>query len=168
VFIPFEVVKATTKAGDTWRGEICRNVFTSSGLVDKFTSWTPLQSRFLEPDNFATLAFSGETPSAEQVKQLTEELNLPYRRTVAAAIGAAAEIGAQYRGTLQEAQDDAVLGERARALLREWRQIERLSKQGDTASILSLRQSLMKLQLLNQDSYELKYRYLINKLLSEN
>ncbi|MEI6502616.1 MAG: carbohydrate-binding family 9-like protein [Armatimonadota bacterium] len=168
VFVPFSVVKATTKAGDKWRGEICRNCFTSSGVVDKFTSWTPLQARFLEPDNFATLAFSGETSSAEQVKQLTEQLNLPYRQTVAASMKAAAEIGAQYKGTLQEAQEDAAMGERARGLLREWRTIERLSKQTDTASILDLRHSLMQLQELNQASYELKYKYLISKLLSEN
>lgn len=168
VFVPFEVVKANTKAGDKWRGEICRNVFTSTMVVDKFTSWTPLQARFLEPDNFATLAFSGETCSAEQVRQLTEQLNLPYRQTVAASMKAAAQIGAQYKGTLQEAQDDALLGERARGLLREWRQIERLSKQSNTASILNLRQSLMKLQMLNLDSYEVKYKYLIAKLLSEN
>lgn len=168
VFVPFAVVRATAKAGDKWRGEICRNTNMNRSGGDKFTCWTALQSRFLEPENFATLLFAAETATPEKGAQVTEQLNLPYRQTIAAEMKAAATIGRDYLATLEEAKTDAVFGEQAKDLLREWKRIDRLSKQTTTASILELRQSLMKLQTLNQQSYEVKYKYLIAKLLAEN
>ncbi|MHB8997101.1 MAG: sugar-binding protein [Armatimonadota bacterium] len=169
IFVPFEAVKAArVKAGDKWRGQICRNVFTDSVGGDKFTSWTPLEARFLEPENFAILLFDAQTLQPAQVAQVTEQLNLPYRQTLTDELKEAAALGAQYKETLQVAQDDPKHGERARELLREWRRIDRLARQANQASILDTRQSLVKLNELNEQSYQLKYRYLIDKLFAEN
>jgi hypothetical protein len=169
MFVPYEAVKAAkVKAGDKWRGEICRNVFTDQVGGDKFTSWTPLQARFLEPDNFAILLFNAQTLEPAQVAQVTEQLNLPYRQTLTAELKEAATLGAQYKETLEVAQTDPKHGDRARELLREWRNIDRLARQANSASILDTRQSLVKLQALNEQSYQLKYRYLIDKLFAEN
>ncbi|MCK5802659.1 MAG: carbohydrate-binding family 9-like protein, partial [Lentisphaeria bacterium] len=51
--IPYAAL-GTTKPADsaTWRIAFCRNTWTTDSGGDKFTSWPPLQSRFLEPENF--------------------------------------------------------------------------------------------------------------------
>lgn len=168
VLVPPAVLKASLKSGDKWRGDICRNIFQTRSGGDKFTSWTPLQSRFLEPEHFATLTFGDQTATAAKAAQLTEELNAPYRQTLLTEVKDAASQGAQYREALKDASDDPTFGEPARKLLREWRQIETLSKGSDQANTLEMRKSLTQLQALNEQSYQLKYKYLINKLLSEN
>ena len=168
VRIPFEVLKSTPKAGGKWHAEVCRNIFTTASGGDKFTSWTPLQSRFLEPDNFATLAFSGETRDAAGAATITEQLNAPYRAKLTAQVKAAAVQGQGYLDTLKQAAADAKYGESARALLADWQTIEKLGRQADTAGILDIRTALMKLQALNEQSYQVKYKYLIEKLLTEN
>lgn len=166
--IPAEVLKASLRGGDKWRAGICRNIFTTPSGGDKFTSWTPLQSRFLEPENFAILTFSSEAGNAAKASELTEQLNAPYRETLLKEVQVAAAQGEQYQAALKEASDDATFGERARKLLRDWRQIEKLSQARDSASTLDMRRSLTQLQALNEQSYQIKYKYLINKLLSEN
>lgn len=168
LLIPAAVLKASPKGGDKWFGEICRNIFATRSGGDKFTSWTPLQSRFLEPDHFAALTFSNESASAAKAAQLTEQLNAPYRQALLGEVKAAATQGAQYQGTLKDASADVTFGEQARKLLSDWQEIEKLSKSSNNAGTLEMRQSLTQLQALNEQSYQLKYKYLINKLLSEN
>lgn len=166
VCIPAAVVKAAPKAGDKWRGEVCRNIWTTASGGDKFTSWTPLQSRFLEPEHFALLSFMPGSLQPAEAEKLTEQLNAPYRAQLAAQVQAAAALGTQYLPALRQAQTDATYGEQARRLLRDWRRLERLSKQNTQASILDTRQALMKLEALGEQSYQLKYKYLIDQLLA--
>ena len=168
VLVPTEVLRATIKSGDTWHGEICRNIHTVRSGGDKFTSWTPLESRFLEPERFATLTFSIERGNAAMAAPITEQLNAPYRQTMLAEVQDAAAQGKQYRVALQEASGDATYGEQARKLLGEWRRIETLSQSSNNASTSEMRASLTQLQALNAQSYQLQYKYLINKVLSEN
>lgn len=165
---PYSLLKGTPQAGGTWRGNICRNIFTTTSGGDKFTSWAPLQSRFLEPENFAFLKFDAGTPSVAEAAAMTEELNAPYRAVLATQIAEAAALGVDYVDTLKQASEDEKFGERARDLLREWRQIERLNREAQQASILDMRVALMRLQVLNVQSYEVKYQYLIYRLLSQN
>ena len=168
VLIPAAVLKATIKGGDTWHGEVCRNIFTVRSGGDKFTSWTPLESRFLEPEHFATLTFGNETGNAAMAAPITEQLNAAYRQTMLAAVQAAAAQGEQYRAALQEASGDATFGEPARKLLGEWGRIGKLRESSSTAGTREMRASLTQLQALNEQSYKLQYKYLINKVLSGN
>jgi hypothetical protein len=168
VLVPAAVLKATIRDGDTWRGEICRNIFTVRSGGDKFTSWTPLQSRFLEPENFATLRFSGEEASVARAAAVAEQLNAPYRQTLVAQVRDAAEQGRQYRDALGEASGDASFGEAARKLLDEWGRIATLAAAGEAADAVEMRALLTRLRGLGDQSYRVKYKYLINKLLSEN
>lgn len=168
VLIPAAVLKASIKGGDIWHGEICRNINATRSGGDHFTSWTPLQSRFLEPDHFATLTFSNETGSAAKASELTEQLNAPYRQSLLTEVKTAASQGTQYQATLKDASTDATFGEPARKLLDQWQEIEKLSKASNNANTLEMRRSLTQLQALNEQSYQLKYKYLINKLLTEN
>jgi hypothetical protein len=167
--IPWGVVNAALpRDGAQWRGNICRNIFTTKSGGDKFTSWAPLQSRFLEPDNFAFLVFRAACLTPEAAAQVTEQLNAPYRKTLLAEVAAATAQFADYREGLEAAIADEKYGEQARTLLRDWRDLERLGRQADQADILQMRAALTKLALLNRDSYNVKYGYLIRRLLQEN
>jgi len=168
VLIPAAVLKAAPKSGDQWRGAVCRNIFTVRSGGDKFTSWPALQSRFLEPEHFAGLAFSAETGSADTATAITERLNAAYRQTMGEQVQAAAAQGEQYRLALREAGTDAAFGDAARKLLDEWGRIEASGKASGLAGTTDMRASLNRLQALNEQSYRLQYTYLISKLLREN
>jgi hypothetical protein len=167
ICIPATVVGATIAAGATWHGEVCRNIQTVRSGGDKFTSWTPLQSRFLEPENFATLVFRADPASAALAATLSEEVNAPYRDTLFGEIRAAAAQGEQYQAVLQQAGGDATFGETARRLLAEWGQIEALNRSAASANTAGMRAALSQVQALNRQSYQTKYKYLISKLLDD-
>ncbi len=166
--IPWAVVRATPKPGDKWLGNICRNVFTTKSGGDKFTSWAPLQSRFLEPENFATLTFEDSVLTDVKATQLTEKLNKDYRGTLLGQVTEAVKHFGEYRSGLEAAAQDAKYGAKAQALLADWQRFEKISREADTAPILAMREALMKLEALNRESYEVTYGYLIYKLLQEN
>ena len=169
MFIPWAVVSATLPgAGDKWRGDVCRNIFTTKSGGDKFTCWAPLQSRFLEPDNFATIAFQAASLSPDEVGKITEQLNAPYRQLLVQQVAAATAQYAAYREGLQAAVGDEKYGEQARQLMHDWRNLERLGRDAEQADILQMRAALVKLGQLNRDSYEVKYQCLIRQLLREN
>jgi len=44
-----------TASAEPWRIGICRNTYATKSGGDKYTSWPALDSRFLEPHNFAPL-----------------------------------------------------------------------------------------------------------------
>lgn len=165
---PYTMFPGKPAAGKAWTGNICRNIFTAQSGGDKFTSWAPLQSRFLEPENFAVLKFQAGTLSAADAMKVTEQLNSGYRNTLVGQVQEAAKLGADYVGTLKEAVGDAKFGAQAQELLADWQRIEQISREAQKANILDMRQALMKLQELNKQSYDVKYKYLIYRLLSVN
>lgn len=167
-FIPWAVVRVTPKAGDKWFGNICRNIFTTKSGGDKFTCWAPLQSRFFEPENFATLVFTDSVLSSNEAGKVTEQLNAPYRDTLLRQVAEAVKAFGEYREGLELAAKDEKYGEQAKGLLADWERLEAINQQAATAGILEMREALMKLEALNRESYEVKYRYLIDKLLQEN
>jgi hypothetical protein len=165
--IPYEVLGARPVGGDHWKGAFCRNIFVTTSGGDKFTCWPPLQSRFLEPAHFATLAFLAQTlPRAEAVKR-TEELNREYRPGLVKRLHEAAAQREEYKPALETARQDEQFGQEARELLDEWRRIERVDQESDQAPIPEIRQALRKVRALARASYELKYEYLLKKLFSE-
>ena len=166
--IPWVVVRATPKAGDKWFGDICRNIFTTKSGGDKFTCWAPLQSRFFEPENFASLVFTDATLTDVKAAQLTEELNSAYRGTLLKQVGQAIKNFGEYREGLTAAAQDAKYGAKAQALLADWQRFEAINREADKAGILEMREALMKLEALNRESYDVKYGFLIYKLLREN
>jgi hypothetical protein len=163
--IPCSLLKGT--AAGTWRGNVCRNIFTVRSGGDKFTSWAPLQKQFLEPANFAYLTLMPGALTAAEAARATAQLNAPYREALAKLISAAAATGGQYVPTLREASTDATFGERARALLAKWEAIEQVNRTAQTAPVGDMRRALMDLQALNADSYQVKYEYLISKLFAD-
>lgn len=165
---PYTMFPGKPEAGKAWAGNICRNIFTAQSGGDKFTSWAPLESRFLEPQNFAVLNFQAGTLTPAEAMKVTEQLNAAYRGTLVSQVREAGKLGADYVATLKEAAGDAKFGAQAQALLKEWQRIEQINREAERANILDMRAALMKLQELNRDSYDVKYKYLIYRLLAEN
>lgn len=166
--IPWSVCGVRGAGGAKWAGNVCRNIFTKRSGGDQFTCWAPLQAKFSEPENFAAQLLQDKVLTAEQCAQATEELNSGYRRTLLSQVSAAARGFAEYRTGLELAVQDRAHGEQAKALLASWQRLETISREADRASILDMRAALVQLEGLNRDSYKLHYRFLIDKLLSEN
>lgn len=166
--IPWAVVRGQAAEGVKWTGNICRNIFTKRSGGDQFTCWAPLQAKFSEPENFATIAFHDSTLAADKVEQATEQLNSEYRRTLLGQVTEAVKAFTEYREGLASAAQDAAYAEKARGLLDSWQRLETINREAERASILDMRAALVKLETLNRESYTVMYRYLIYKLLEGN
>lgn len=165
--IPYQVIGAKPAAGARWRGTVCRNIFTTRSGGDKFTSWSPLKSRFFEPDNFGTLEYAARTATTTEAAELTGQINQAYRATLVTALHAAAKEGADYLPTLSQAAGSKRFGDQARKLVESWQEVAKLDQEADQAPVLEVRRVLARVQQLSRDSYTVKYQYLIDKLLSE-
>jgi len=165
--IPFDLLGVVPKPGDRWRGDFCRNIFARFSGGDQFTCWAPLQTRFLEPEHYADIELLGAAPSAAEAAALSERLNRPYRDEVAARLGAIAAEGAEYIPTLTEAARDERFADRARLLLRQWRQLDRALRRGESTPLAELRLLQSGAEALRQESYDLKYAYLIATVLGD-
>ncbi|MBM3498145.1 MAG: hypothetical protein FJX74_05695 [Armatimonadetes bacterium] len=164
--IPFALLGASPTIGDTWRGNFCRNIWTTGSGGDRFTCWAPLEARFLEPERFAAIEFLGP-PDLVRASQLTEQLNRPYRRDLARRLRAVAATAPEYTPTLAEAANDERFGEPARDLLARWEQIAEVVREADRAPVVELRGLVRGVQALTQHSYDVKYAYLIAQLLRD-
>jgi hypothetical protein len=167
VRIPFDLLGVTPKPGDRWRGNFCRNIWTTQSGGDKFTSWAPLQTRFLEPEHFATFEFAAAPPDAAQVSAIADHLNAAYRADLTKRVQAAATAGREYLPALTEASAADRFRPKALELRRGWRELDRALANADTTPLLELRRLLKGAQALTQGSYDLKYAYLIATVLGD-
>jgi len=86
VAIPFNLLNYSPKDGDTGRFTVCRNTLTSP--EERYTSWTPADIRFYEPDNFARIIFKGSPlEDSKQVQNIENEINKKYRAFLIMQIG---------------------------------------------------------------------------------
>ena len=167
VRIPFELLGASPRPGERWRGNFCRNIWTTQSGGDKFTSWAPLQSRFLELERFATLEFADSPPDAAQVSAIADRLNGPYRVDFTRRLEATAARGREYVPALEEASEHERFRPQALELRRRWREFDRALANADTMPLPELRRILKGAQALTQESYDLKYAYLIATVLGD-
>jgi hypothetical protein len=167
--IPFAALRTSAvQAGSSWRGTFCRNIqtITASG-GDKYTCWSPLQSRFLEPDNFATIEFRAPPLSLEASTRMGAELNLAYRAELGRLLQVRAGRAAEFQEALRGASTHPRLGAKAQELLAAWQRIEAVSADAASAALPDLRQALITAQGLQEASYVTKYTALLEKLFSE-
>jgi len=168
VRLPYGVLNATPQVGDKWLGAFCRNIWTTNSGGDKFTCWPPLKTRFCEPESFATLSFRGPAPEPKRAAQISEQLSRPYRTHLVVRLRAALPLSKGYLPALAEAAADEQFGKQAAELQQRWEEMQRLGKEANTAPILDLRHTTASVDALVKASYDLKYAYLIAKLLREN
>ncbi len=167
VAIPHDLVKAQPEAGDAWRGNVCRNVWTTNSGGDKFTCWAPLERQFLEPENYATLDMRGDAPPEDDVRSLTQELNERYREYLLAEVEQLLERAPEYRPYLEKARESEELGSAARRLLYRWYRLERMQLESDRFSIQQLRDVVESAEELLSASYDIKYAWLIDGLFAD-
>ena len=165
--IPFGLLKAAPKVGDRWRGDFCRNIWTTYSGGDKFTCWAPLVTQFFEPEHYATIVLSGPAPDVAQAQALTEQLNSGYRADLARRLRETAALGREYFPALAAAAGNAEYQAEALRLARDWRELRRVERQAGRAPLTSLRRTLKDADSLVQQSYHLKYAYLIATVLGD-
>lgn len=164
IAIPHDAVRAEPDVEDAWSGAVCRNIWTTNSGGDKFTSWPALNRQFLEPENYATIAFRGTSPGGEAVGALTGELNHDYRDHLVGQLRAVAERGPIYRPVLERARQSEELGSRARRLLYRWYRLERVQSDPKRFTLQQLRDMVQSAEALEAESYEVKYAHLIDGL----
>jgi len=64
--IPFEGLGRRPSDGEVWRGNVCRNSIVGEDAKPDYSTWTRLVRRFLEPENFAELAFRERTSTGPE------------------------------------------------------------------------------------------------------
>lgn len=163
--VPWSVVGGQPKAGDKWRGTVCRNIFTTQSGGDKFTSLSALQRQFLEPESYSHLVFSDQVLDAAAAARVSAELNAPYRKTLESEVQELAAERGTYEETLRSAVGDPTYGQEAQKLLQGWEALSQLSARLAEASTMELRQGLAVSRDLSKQSHELKYRILLQQLL---
>ena len=165
--VPFAALAQKPKPGDVWKGTLCRNIFTFTSGGDKFTCWSPLQSRFREPEHFAELRFSAETLTPERARTASDSLNKAYRGLILAELKTLALDAPKYLREIERCLGKSRFAKEAASLHAQWVNAQRLTAQAHAASIESVREVLRDAERLQQRSYVLKYRALIEELFEE-
>ncbi len=165
--VPFELLGVSPKPGDRWRGNFCRNIWTTESGGDKFTSWAPLTARFLEPEHFAAIEFLGSPPDPSRAAAIGDRLNRRYRADLSRRLKAAAASSPEYAPALAEASKHPRFRSSAMDLRRRWRQLERVQRQADSAPLPELRRILKGAASLSEESENLKYAYLTAVVLGD-
>ena len=160
----FAYLGATPTAGDIWHGNFCRNIFTTDSGGDKYTTWAPLANRFLEPENFPQFVFEGRTLTAEAAREAENALNAAYRESLLAGLKALDTEAREYAPVLDEAGRDPRYEAAVRPLKAAWDAAIALQREAKTASPTQARSILGRADQLRTDSYNLKYKVLLDKL----
>jgi hypothetical protein len=165
--VSFKLFEVTPQDGAVWHANYCRNIFTTDSGGDKFTTWAPLVSQFLEPEHFPVLRFSAEALSPADCEQAQAVLNAPYRAVLTKEIADLAASAKQYLPFLKQVADDPKYKQRAAPLLEGWDKVVQLQRHAAQAPLPEVRQSLSQSQRLREASHEFQYSVLIERLFED-
>ena len=160
--IPFASLGATPSPGAKWRGAVCRNTWEYKSGGDRFTCWPALKHAFREPESFAILEFRDDAQGADRI---AASLNAPYRHHLIDQIERLARIGREYGPPIARAAGHRAFAGKAKDLTATWRRITALSAEPAKASLPEVRKLIAEASDLERRSYEVKYRFLIERLL---
>jgi hypothetical protein len=161
--IPFAIFGRTPKAGEVWRGNFARNIFTTISGGDKFTTWAPLKASFHEWQRFPRWKFIGTPPPADKLAEVEAQLNNAYYDFLRADIAQNAAQSATYVPTLQQAAKYPQFAA-ANALLSDWEKVQHAQSLGKLASDEDLRGTVALGENLIVKSKKLKYDFLFWQL----
>ena len=166
--ISFAGLGVAPSPGAKWRGAVCRNIWEYKSGGDKFTTWPALQHCFREPESFAVLEFRDDLLEPQQAERIALELNAPYRQHLTRQIKALARTGRQYATPIAAAAGDRAFADEARELSGIWKRVEVISDDPASAPLPEVRKLITMASDLEQRSYEIKYRFLIERLLESD
>ncbi len=164
--IPFTIFGRTPKAGEVWRGNFARNIFTTTSGGDKFTTWAPLQKSFHEWERFPRWKFIGTPPPADKLAEVEAQLNGAYRDFLRNDIASNAAQSALYVPVLQDAAKNVKFAEAA-TLLKDWEKVQHAQSLGKLASDEELRSTVALGGNLIEQSKKLKYDFLFWQLFNK-
>lgn len=167
IAIPHELVGAQPSVGDTWRGNVCRNIWTTISGGDKFTTWAPLERRFLEPQGFGIIELRGDAPAQETLATIMRGLNRRYREHLIEQLRAASGRAEEYLPILERAREHEEFASRARRLCYRWFRMRQTQRSPERHAIEELREMVRSAEELLDASYELKYACLIDGLFED-
>jgi len=165
--IPFACLGATPSWDAEWRGAFCRNIWEYKSGGDKFTTWPHLVAQFREPESFAVLEFRDYPLSPELAAQIALDMNMPYRRVLSRRIEELARTGREYQTPIAEAAAEKTFASEAQELSGAWGRIATLAEDSANAPLPEVRRYIAMATDLKRRSYEIKYRFLIERLLTD-
>jgi len=160
----FAFLGATPADGEVWHGNFCRNIFTTDSGGDKYTTWAPLATRFLEPEDFPPFHFQARTLTPQAARETEAALNAGYRESLVAGLKALETEAPEYAPILDQAVRDPRYRAAAAPLKAAWEAALALERQTATASLTDVRSILGRAEQLRTDTYNLKYRVLLDQL----
>lgn len=167
VALPLALFGEPARAGSVWRGNFCRNIFTTQSGGDRFTTWAPLAASFHEWERFARWHFRDESPDPAAVPAREARLNGAYRAHLRAEAARLSKRGNEYLPVLRKAMRVSRFEEPATQLIREWEEAARISRLGRLAPAPELRRAVAASERLVERSFTLKYEFLFWELFSE-
>lgn len=167
VALPLALFGQPVQAGSVWRGNFCRNIFTTQSGGDRFTTWAPLAASFHEWERFARWHFRAEPPDPAAVRPVEARLNGAYRAHLRAEAARLSRRGNEYLPVLRKAMRVPRFQDQAARLIGEWEEAARLRRMGRLAPAYELRRAVATSERLVERSFALKYDYLFWELFSE-
>jgi len=164
IALPVSLFGEMPIAGDVWRGNFCRNIFTDISGGDKFTTWAPLRASFHEWERFARWKFCMESPDPKATLAVEARLNGVYRQFLRDEIERMSRLADTYVPALQRAAKTGPFAEDARRLLEGWAQGTRMKELGPLAPSVEIRRAVALGEHLVERSHTLKYRFLMGEL----
>ena len=160
----FAFLGVTAMDGDVWHANFCRNIFTTDSGGDKYTNWAPLAGRFLEPENFPQLRFVAQALTPQAAREAEVALNSAYREALLAGLRALDTEAHEYGPIMDQAARDPRYRAAATPLRAAWEAAVSLQQEAATASLSEARRILSRADQLRIDSYDLKYKVLLDQL----
>ena len=160
----FAFLGATPADGEAWHGNFCRNIFTTDSGGDKYTTWAPLAARFLEPEKFPPLVFRARSLTPQAAREAEAGLNAAYRESLLGGLKTLETEAREYAPILDQAMLDPRYRATAAPLRAAWETVLALQRDAATASLSDARDVLGRAERLRTDSYELKYKVLLDAL----
>lgn len=160
----FRYLGLTPSAGDVWHTNFCRNIYTRDSGGDQYTTWAPLVARFLEPERFPQMVFEARVLTPEAAREVEGRLNASYRAQLLSGLETLGAEASEFLPVLAEAAADPRYREAALPLKAAWEEAAALQREAAGAGLSQVRRVLARADRLRLDSYNLKYRVLIDRL----
>lgn len=166
--LAFDIFGLTPRDGSVWRANYCRNIFTTISGGDKFTTWAPLVTQFLEPEHFPGLRFASRALSLAECAEAEEALNARYRAFLNEQLAEIINSGDEYVAFLDRAVKSPRWQAEAEPLRAAWEEALAAQRGADSTPLLDLRRAVQRSEMLGQQSYQFKWRALLLDLLERD
>ena len=164
--MPFALLGRPPKAGNTWRGNINRNIWAGAKV---FSCWAPLQGSFHDSANFGRFIFDAQpgTPDLAASIEQSDESDKEYREALVARINDAVKKCKEYEPELTAAGELPAFKTEAQEYQKRVGDYLALQASVPTAPLKDLAAGTRSCEDFFKKLFDFKYRVLLTKLLAE-